>query len=53
MITEIAINWEASREESERKHKALALLIEAKEEEKIMKQELAQKRWGKKEGVGD
>ena len=49
LITEIAINWEASREESERKHKALALLIEAKEEEKIMKQELAQKRWGKKE----
>ena len=51
LITEIAANWEASQEESKRKHKALALLIEAKEEEKQRKAELLQRKANKPEPV--
>lgn len=46
-ILEIAENWDARVIESARKHKSLALLIEAKEEEKQRKAELTQRKWMK------
>lgn len=46
-ILEIAENWDARVIESARKHKSLALLIEAKEEEKQRKAELVQRKWMK------
>lgn len=41
----MAANWEGRLEESRRKHAALAMIIEAKEEEKMRKAELTQKKW--------
>ncbi len=47
LIAEIARNWDSRVEESKRKHKSLAILIEAKEEEKQRKAELNMKRWAR------
>ena len=46
-LLEIAQSWDARVEESARKHKSLALLIEAKEEEKLRKAEMNQRKWMK------
>jgi len=47
IIAEIARNWDNRVEESKRKHKSLAMIIEAKEEEKQRKQELNMKKWSR------
>jgi len=46
-IAEIARDWDNRVEESKRKHKSLAMIIEAKEEEKQRKQELNMKKWSR------
>ena len=47
MIAELAAEWDSRVEESKRKHKSLAILIEAKEEEKQRKQELNMRKWSR------
>merc|ERR1740128_1519619 len=45
-IAKLAEIWTNNQEESKRKHKSLALIVEAKEEEKMRKNELNERKWG-------